>query len=119
MQSNFVVRLIDLTLLLLLSLLAVVKITEFNVELPVSRDLEDQGAILDPIQAAVSADGSLMVAGLGNVNALELARISAEEQRPIELRVDANADAFLLVQIHRIFKQADRPAVFIVEHRSR
>ena len=119
MQSNFVVRLIDLTLLLLLSLLAVVKITEFDVELPVSHDMKDQGEILNPILAAVNERGDLLVEGMGMMDAVGLAEFSAAEQRPIELRVDANADAFMLVNIHQVIDHAGRPAVFIVEHQSR
>ncbi len=117
MQSNFVVRLIDLTLLLLLSLLAVVRIHEFEVELPVSQALEDQGAVLSPIEASVSSHGEVLIDGLGLSTAEELAALSQQEQRPVELRVDANADAQELLRIHQILEAADRPSAFVVEHR--
>lgn len=117
MQSNFVVRLIDLTLLLLLSLLAVVRISEFEVELPVSQALEDQGAVLSPIEASVSSRGEVLIDGIGLSTAEELAALSQQEQRPVELRVDANADAQELLRIHQILEAADRPSAFVVEHR--
>jgi len=116
MQSIFVVRLIDLTLLLLLSLLAVVRISKYEVELPVSHHLEDKGSLTGPIQAFVSAKGDLFVEGAGKIGAQELSEISATEQRAVELRVDEDADAFYLLQIHQTLEQRDRPAVFMVEH---
>lgn len=119
MQANFIVRLIDLTLLLLLSLFAVVRITEYDVNLPVSHELEDQGSLTGPIQAAVSVEGNVFVEGVGQMSAQALADISDLQQRAVELRVDAAASAFRLLEIHQILEQASRPAVFIVEHRTR
>ncbi len=118
MQATFVVRLIDLTLLLLLSLLAVVKINEYEVDLPISLDLTDQGGLPTTIRAAISSQGDLYVEGAGLVDAQRLAQISTTLQRPVELRVDANADALRLMNIHHVLENAGRPAVFIVEHRA-
>lgn len=119
MQSAFIVRLIDLTLLLLLSLLAVVRIAEYEVDLPVSHELADSGSLAAPIQAAVSVHGELFVEGAGQMGAQELAELSVLQQRSVELRVDGGADAFYLIQIHRALEQVSRPAVFIVEHQTR
>ena len=44
MGERFTVRLIDLTLLLLLSLLAVVRLSDYGVELPTSEDIKDEGS---------------------------------------------------------------------------
>ncbi|MXZ58131.1 MAG: hypothetical protein F4Z16_06575 [Rhodothermaceae bacterium] len=119
MRTNIVLRMIDLTLLLLLSLLAAVRISEYEVELPVSHELADKGALTVPIQVVVSVQGELFVEGLGKIGARELAEFSATEQRAVELRVDGSADAFHLLQIHQTLEQAAIPAVFIVEHRTR
>jgi len=119
MQANFVVRLIDLTLLLLLSLLAVVKINEYEVDLPVSHDLTDPGSILAPLKAAISMDGDVYVEGAGIVSPEQLAEISSDLQRSVELRVDAQAEATYLMEVHQILESASRPAVFVVEHQSR
>lgn len=119
MSSTFVVRLIDLTLLLLLSLLSVVKVTDFEVELPVSHEMSDQGTIPWPIKAAITADGALHVEGLGQATPEDVVRLSTAEGRPVELRVDANADALILVHVHQVLEAADRPSAFIVEHTSR
>jgi len=118
MQATFVVRLIDLTLLLLLSLLAVVKINEYEVDLPVSHDIEEAGSVVAPVKAAIAPNGDLYVEGAGIVDAARLAQISNDLQRPVELRVDAAADAYHLMQIHKTLEDASRPAVFIVEHQA-
>jgi len=119
MSGNIVIRLIDLTLLLLLSLLSVVKINEYEVRLPHSTDLSDQGSVPNPVRAAVAEDGTLFAEGAGSVNASDLAQISIELNRPVELRVDQGADAARLMEIHSILESAKRPAVFIVEHSTR
>ena len=118
MKATFVVRLIDLTLLLLLSLLAVVKINEYEVDLPTSHELKDLGSPLSPIRAAVSQQGDVFVEGAGIVPPTRLAQISTDLQRPVELRVDARADAYRLMEIHQILEDASRPAVFVVKHQS-
>lgn len=116
MQSTFIVRLIDLTLLLLLSLLALVRISNYEVELPISQDLRDEGSLVAPIQTFVSVQGELFVEGIGRMSAEGLSDFSALEERAVELRVDANADVFHLMQIHQTLDQAGRPSVFMVEH---
>ena len=118
MQSNFVVRLIDLTLLLLLSLLAIVKTTEYDVVLPVSQDLKDQGEVPLPVKAIVDPRGMITVEGIGETTPNGLAEISGERGRPVELRVDAETDALRLLEIHQVLERSDRPAVFLVEHRA-
>jgi len=119
MQSNFVVRLIDLTLLLLLSLLAVVRINEYEVALPVSHDLLDTGTLPLPIKASVSVSGDVFIEGLGQVTAGQLAQVSAQQGRAVEIRVDGDADVSHLLHIHKTLDAASRPAVFMVEHQSR
>jgi len=118
MASNFFVRMIDLTLLLLLSLLSVVKISDVEVVLPVSQEMSNQGTIPWPIKVAITAAGELFIEGIGQATPEDLVRLSTAEDRPVELRVDANADALLLVRIHQVLEQADRPSAFIVEHTS-
>lgn len=119
MSNNFFVRMIDLTLLLLLSLLSIARISDIEVVLPVSQEMSDQGTIPWPIKAAVTADGVLFIEGYGQGTPEDVVRLSAADDRPVELRVDANADALLLLRIHQVLEQADRPSAFIVEHTSR
>ena len=110
---------IDLTLLLLLSLLAVVRISELQVDLPISQELRDQGGVYDPIQAVVSETGEIFVEGAGSVDLQTLAEFSTLQQRAVELRVDGNADAHRLLQIHQMLYEYTRPAVFMVEHQGK
>lgn|GEM_PF-965917 len=116
MQSNFLVRLVDLTLLLLLSLLAIVKISDQDVVIPVSHDLEDQGGVPFPVKASVDFSGAIWVEGVGESTAEELAGISSESGRPVELRIDAEADALRLLEIHQVLESFNQPAVFLVEY---
>lgn len=122
MQPQFVIRLIDLTLLLLLSLLAVVRLTDRQVSLPHSTDLEDRGALPWPLEAAVTASGGIVLVSADTpqpVTARELAEYAAQTGRPVELRVDASARADRLLEIHNTLQAFGHSAAFLVEHRAR
>ena len=120
MRPQFVLRLIDLTLLLLLSLLAVVRLTDYDVELPHSYDLEDEGTIPLPLQAVVNTEGSIFITGDGTpipVSAEELAQVSLASGLLVELRVDQATEATRLLDIHAVLQAAEVPATFLVEFR--
>ena len=67
-----------------------------------------------PLEAHVDAQGALYLAG-SVVTADELGQVSAATGRPVELRVDQNAMAARLLDIHATLQLYDSPATFLVE----
>ena len=61
MQHTLIVRLVDITLLLLLSLMAIASIDPFAVEPPRSEAIEERGVMLQPLQVAITAEGTIQI----------------------------------------------------------
>lgn len=118
MRPQFIIRLIDLTLLLLLSLLSVARMSEDNVVLPQSTDIEDVGEVPLPVEVIVERDGAVYVvdaAARTPMGLEELAAYAEQRGRPIELRVDGAVEAEWMLQIHRWLQSAGASATFLVE----
>ena len=119
--SRLWLRLIDLTLLLLLSLMVHAGVVHYDVELPISRAQEDAGLVPYPIEAVVTADGSIIWKDLaGDYRILllpQLVEMSVQSQRSVELRVDGRTPGQRLLEIHRALEAEGRPLVFVVERK--
>ena len=116
MDSRFIVRLVDLALLLLLSLLLAARISPPDVELPRSEELDTPGATALPLEVAFTAAGTILL-GQDALTAAEFALLAEYEARPVLLRVDAAAEAERLLAIHAILQASDRPANFLVHYK--
>ena len=121
MRGSLILRLVDVVLLLLLSLMATSTIRTADVEPPVSRSVEEGSARLHPFQVAVMPDGhflplddqlderTMMLHDLyGAIEGLETGRV-------VEFIADRHAPARLLIEANRVVQAAGRDAVFLVE----
>ena len=121
MRGSLILRLVDIVLLLLLSLMATSTIRTADVEPPVSRTVEVGRGRLHPLEVAVSRDGQFLLVGdqhseyamtlhglYGAVERLETGRV-------VEFIADRHAPARLLIEANRAMQVAGREAVFLVE----
>ncbi len=119
MQRALIVRLVDITLLLLLSLMAVASIDPYSIEPPHSEALIDQGILLHPLQVAVAAEGVVHVyndAGhLESVEPAALAAMAAAAGQSVEVVADYRAPAHALLSLYRALEVRGIPSAFLVE----
>lgn len=121
MRGPLILRLVDVVLLLLLSLMATSTIRTADVEPPISRSVEEGSARLHPFQVAVTPDGHfLLVEGRGSLEAMTLHDLygtieSLETERVVEFVADRHAEARLLIEANRALHASGREAVFLVE----
>lgn len=123
MRGSLVLRLVDVVLLLLLSLMATATIRTAEVEPPVSRRVEEGSTRLLPLQVAVSSSGEFMLLDDEHTEqAMTLRDLygaigSLETGRVVEFIADGHAPARLLIEANRVVQAAGREAVFLVELR--
>ena len=121
MRGSLILRLVDVVLLLLLSLMATSTIRMADVEPPVS-EMEKVGkGRLHPFQVAVTPEGHFLpVGGRGSAEAMTLHDLygaveGLEVGRAVEFIADRHAPARLLIEANRAMQAAGREAVFLVE----
>ena len=115
MRHTLIVRLVDITLLLLLSLMAIASIDPYAVEPPHSRLIEDRGALLQPLQVAVTADGTILAHDdAGVLTAVSPADLAARAPGGVEVIADHRASALLLLSLHQALEAGGVPAAFLV-----
>ena len=121
MRGSLILRLVDVVLLLLLSLMATSTIRMAGVEPPVSRSVERGSTRLHPFQVAVTPEGHFLpVENRGSAEAMTLHDLygaieSLETGRVVEFIADRHAEARLLIEANRVVQAAGREAVFLVE----
>lgn len=123
MPGSFILRLVDVVLLLLLSLMAIASIRQADVEPPVSQTEEAERGRLHPLQIAVTQDGYFQ--WVGGPSGSEVQTITLRELhdvirylepgRIVEFIADHRCPARLLIEANRAVQAAGREAVFIVE----
>lgn len=123
MRGSLILRLVDIVLLLLLSLMAIASIRLSDVEPPVSQTEEAPRGRLHPLQVAVTEDGHfLWVDGqtgslVQTITLHELYDVARrlEPGRVIEFIADRRSGARLLIEANRAVQATGREAVFLVE----
>ncbi|MYH07946.1 MAG: hypothetical protein F4146_05255 [Rhodothermaceae bacterium] len=107
-------RLVDITLLLLLSLMAAASFTSDGPDPPVTHELTDQGALPVPLQVAITREGGIHLSGGESVSLKELEPVLASWSAEVEVIADAEAPASRLLAVHAIARRLDKQAAFRV-----
>ena len=114
MRGSLIMRLVDITLLLLLSLMAAASFTADGPEPPVTHELTDQGTLPAPMQVAITREGSIHLQGGESVSLTELESVLGSWSGEIEFIADAEAPASRLLAVHAIARRLDQRAAFRV-----
>ncbi len=117
MRGAIILRLVDITLLLLLSLMATASFTTSTAELPISTALTDRGALMQPMQIELTSDGRILAQDQVELTLSDLEMFVKTWPMEIELVADADASAGQLLGIHAIARQHDRLGAFRVQRR--
>ena len=121
MRGSLILRLVDVVLLLLLSLMATSTIRTADVEPPVSRRVEVGSTRLHPLQVAITPDGHFLpIDGPSSAETMTLHDLYGAIERlqmgrVVEFIADRRAPARLLIEANRVVQAAGREAVFLVE----
>ncbi len=122
MRQSLILRLVDITLLLLLSLMAIASIDPYRITLPYSEEIEREGVMPSPLSVAVTAEGLFRVyddAGLlVTLTSEALASYAQATGQSIEVVADEQALALTLLELHRVLDAANIPTVFLVQRTS-
>ena len=114
MRGSLIVRLVDITLLLLLSLMAAASFTTAGPDLPVTHELTDEGMLSVPMQIAITREGNIHLPGGESVSLTELESVLESWPAEIEFIADAEAPASRLLAVHAIVRRLGRRAAFRV-----
>ena len=112
MRGSLILRLVDLTLLLLLSLMAASSIRLGPVEPPVTVSLENSGRVQEPLRLLLHSDGTFHQPGVGQVT---LEAFLERHRGPVEFVADGHAPARMLAEGNRAANAAGRTASFVVK----
>ena len=113
MRSALILRLVDITLLLLLGLMAAMRISPTHADLPVSRALDHDGVYASEVEIVVTNAG-VMTGPNGEVlTERALKRIMESAQR-VTILADAQAPATRIMMMHRQARAAKATATFMV-----
>ena len=116
MDESFV----DIVLIILAALVAVAVMPEFNVELPVSTEIQESETVLAPLQISMTNVGILTYLNSANEEeALPYAElydlvVQTPPVRIVEIHADESAPAIYLLEVNRIIQKAGRNAVFLI-----
>ena len=112
---------VDIVLILLAALVAVAVIPKFDVELPVSQEIEEDGTVLRPLQISLTDTGELyQLDGANREQPLRYEQFyemltTLEPTRVVEVHADESAPAIYLLEINRVIQRVGRNAVFLVK----
>ena len=119
MRGPLILRLVDITLLLLLSLMAAASITPMQTTPPVTYELENQGQLARPVYVAISSEGTMMLEGGQMVSMEELQAVMDEYTGNLVLFAHAAAPAQQLIRINALARNAGWRTAFVVQQRNR
>ncbi len=114
MRGSLIMRLVDITLLLLLSLMAAASFTTDGPDPPVTHELTDQGMLPAPMQIVITREGSIHLPGGEAVSLTELESVLESWSGEVEFIADAEAPASELLAVHAIARRLDQRAAFRV-----
>ncbi len=112
---------VDIVLILLAALVAVAVIPEFDIELPVSQEIDQDGTVLRPLQISIKNTGQLyQLDGSNQEQPLYYEQFyemltTTEPTRVVEVHADQGAPAIYLLEINRVIQKAGRNSVFLVK----
>ncbi len=112
--------LVDIVLILLATLVAISTVPTFEIEPPTSREAETGKPQLQPLQVAISNDGTFLTpANEGSNVVLNPADfyallVASHPDRTVEFTADKDAAAYLMLNANSLVQRAGRQAVFIV-----
>ena len=115
MKGSLIVRLVDITLLLLLSLMAAASFTTTGPEPPVTHKLTDEGVLLLPLQIGIGEDGSIYTREGSIISLEEMQEMVDTWSGPVEFIADADAPAGRLLAVHAVTRRLERQAAFQVK----
>ena len=115
MQHSLIIRLVDITLLLLLSLMAIASIDPYSAEPPISEAIEDQGVIFEPLLVSISAEGVIEAYDAeGNSLTITPDDLAAIVSGNVEVVADRRAPAHLLLTLHQSLQSRGIRTAFLV-----
>ncbi|MCY3630844.1 MAG: hypothetical protein OXI05_09125 [Bacteroidota bacterium] len=117
MNGSLIVRLVDITLLLLLSLMAAASFTTTGLEPPFTNELEEEGVLLAPMQIGIAPDGSIHTQHGASITLEELESLLDQWPAEVEFIADARAPAVRLLAVHAVARHLNRKATFRVRQR--
>ncbi len=112
--------LVDIVLILLATLVAISTVPTFEIEPPTSREAETGLPQLQPLQVAISNDGTFLTPmSEGPPVVLDPADfyamlVASHPDRTIEFTADKDAPAYLMLNANSLVQRAGRQAVFLV-----
>ena len=115
MRGTLILRLVDITLLLLLSLMAAAAIQPEDILMPVTKEMEDRGRAVRPLRVVLTATGEAYIPEVGKLPLEALPALFAAGMGTVEFIADRSAPAGMLVACHRAARRAGWRAVFLVE----
>jgi len=111
---------VDIVLIILAALVAVAVVPEFEVDLPLSREIPEGELILRPLQISIMETGELYYLDSSNEQQLlppERLYGLVETIQPnqvVEIHADQSAPATYLLEINRVIQNAGKNATFLV-----
>ncbi|MCY4232556.1 MAG: biopolymer transporter ExbD [Bacteroidetes bacterium] len=114
MRGTIILRLVDITLLLLLSLMATASFTTTNTDLPVTHELSEKGVLVQPLQIELTSDGRILSQDQSELTFNDLERLVDSWSAEIEVVADAKVTAGRLFEVHSLVSQYHRSAAFRV-----
>ena len=116
MRGSLILRLVDITLLLLLTLMAIATLRPADVELPLSHHMKDKGKVVAPAKIVITQNGLFQRKEEAAVTLADLPDILPASNIPVEFMADHRAPAQLLQEANRIAQSAGLRSVFLVIH---
>lgn len=107
-------RLVDITLLLLLSLMAAASFTTSGPDPPTTYELEDQGTLMTPLQVRITTNGSIHTQAGVSITLEDLEHLLDGWPTAVEFIADAEAPASQLLALHTLSSRLGLPAAFRV-----
>lgn len=120
MRGGMILRLVDITMLLLLVLMTVSTIRNADVEVPRTRHTVDRGIAPAPVTIVVTASGMFRLSeGESEVGVGDLAAILPGRGALVEFVADRKVPAHIIVEANRTAQAAGLQAVFMIRHSKR
>lgn len=120
MRGGMILRLVDITMLLLLVLMTVATIRSADVEAPRTQRTAGRGIVPAPTTIVVTASGAFhLPEGGPEVEVGDLAAIFPGRGALVEFIADRKVPAHLIIEANRAAQAAGLQAVFMVRHSKR
>ena len=119
MRGPLILRLVDIMLLLLLTLMAAASIEPIDTDLPITHQLKEKGRMPAPLPLKIYADGRLEINGQDELTMEGLSELLMPESGRMVIYASAEAPAPRLIEVARTAQAAHWYTAFVVERRER